>query len=124
MPVLPALVNLDTARGVVELFPLGVVSAITTIYPDPKDGRRFYAIGFDVKAGKACFYVTGATSTALDPLKAQLQKEVAAMVRETPGMKFGEYSFGNLVVHQPNPPNPGVHDPIEAWKLAVEAVAP
>jgi hypothetical protein len=108
MSELPELVNLDNAR-VRQLYPPGTESAVTTIFPDPKDSQRFYAVGFDVKAGKVRFFVTGATSTTLEPLKAQLKEEVPQAMSKPSGLIIqGGHMLPNVYVPIPDPPRPGI----------------
>lgn len=124
LPALPDLVDLD--RGEVRgLFPKGVASAVTALYRDARDEKRFYAVGFDVHSEKACFYVTGTTSTQLAPLRARLEKELVAVVQASPGAIIGEHMLGYVVSPYPGGPGPGpgISSPFAAWQVVSAAFA-
>jgi hypothetical protein len=120
IPALPELVDLDRAP-LRRFYPEDAASAFTAFYRDAKDPRRFYAIGFDVKAAKAYFYVTGTTDTALDLLRKGVLEEAATLAPST-GAAGTSCSIGYVGGPGPKGPGPGIFDrpctPSAAWRLA------
>ncbi|WP_141329294.1 hypothetical protein [Myxococcus sp. AB025B] len=91
-----------------------LLSAYTVIVTDPNNANAFYAFGFDVRAQRLIFWVSGA-KTELRRLNSQLATDITVLETSS-GIDLG-FTWGSSgQVGGPLIPRPGVAE--GAWKVA------
>lgn len=91
-----------------------LLSAHTVIVTDPTNSGAFYAFGFDVRAHRIIFWVSG-TNAEIRRFNTQLATDITVMETST-GVDMG-FTWGTSgQIGGPLIPLPGVHD--GAWKVA------
>lgn len=98
------------------LYPLGVGSAYTVIWEDPKDSRYFLAIGYDVWSRRNVFYVRGSIANDYGAAMRNLAASIENNSMSNPTY-HGDGIIGGIF-KGPKGPSPGV--PQEVWAKAFQ----
>jgi len=97
-----------------QLYPVGVKSAFTVIWPDPADSFYFLAVGYDVVAYRNVFFVRGTFGKDHSLVLTNIADGMVLNTKSNPLFK----DYGSRTAVRKPPPSPPTPFPQGVWAIA------